>query len=525
MAIVLDKHITAQINVKVFILPPVSTSNLEFAPSAPAKVTIRVSLMSTCKTATGDVRGYLLCACLHLCQPWDHETWWLRYTALRRQESGMALHRLNRRKFLGMAGTVPFARPQRGAEKPVRIGVVGVGSRGTALVRILLHFPEVEIPAICDINQENLNRARALVEKSGRKAAEGYSRGPEDFRRLVERDDLDAVITATPWQWHTPVCIAAMKAGKYAATEVPAAITLEECWDLVNTSEQTGRSCMLLENDCFGRGALMALNLVEQGILGEIVYCQGGYDHDIRAGIIREGKLRWRALHAVKRNGNLYPTHPIGPIAWWIKINRGNRFTYLTSMSSKSRGLNAFITKTYGPDHPYAKRRFANGDVNVSLIMTEDGVVVTLTHDTQLPRPYSDSGMTSIPLMVLRLQGTEGIFQGSMDRIYIEGRSPKAHAWEDAAPYYRQYDHPLWQALGTAAQGAEHGGEDYVILHQFVRAVRLGIQTPIDVYDAATWSAIGPLSERSVALKSAPVDFPDFTRGKWKTPRPIDLGV
>jgi predicted dehydrogenase len=424
-----------------------------------------------------------------------------------------------------MAGAAGIVRSASSAEKPVRIGMVGVGNRGTGLVRNLLHIPGVEIPAICDINEANLKNAQALVEKAGRKVPEGYSKGLEDFRRLVAREDLDAVMTATPWEWHTPVCVAAMKAGKYAASEVPAAVTLEECWELVNTSEQTGRPCMLLENDCFGRGALMALNLVEQGILGEIVYCQGGYDHDIRSGIIRNGELRWRAVHATKRNGNLYPTHPIGPIAWWTNINRGNRFTYLTSMSSKSRGLNTYLAKTLGPDNPNAKRKFVNGDVNASLIMTENGVIVTLTHDTQLPRPYSDSGMTSIPLMVLRLQGTEGIFQGSMDRIYIEGRSPKLHTWEDAAPYYRQYDHPLWKALGDTAQGSEHGGEDYVELHQFVRAVRMGIQTPVDVYDAATWSAIGPLSERSVASKSAPVDFPDFTRGKWKQPRRIEIGI
>jgi len=293
----------------------------------------------------------------------------------------------------------------------------------------------------------------------------------------------------------------------------------------VNTSEQTGMPCMMLENDCFGRGALLALNLVQQGLLGEIVYCQGGYDHDIRAGLLHNGELSWRALHAAKRNGNLYPTHPAGPIAWWAGINRGDRFTYLVSMSSKSRGLNRYLARAFGPDHPNAKRKFANGDVNATLLMTENGVLVTLTHDTQLPRPYSDSGDTNIPLMVLRLQGTDGIFSGSMDRLYIDGRSPQLHKWEDPAPYYKQYDHELWRVLGDVAAESEHGGEDYITLHQFVRAVRNRTQTPVDVYDSAAWSAIGPLSEQSVAKRSAPVDFPDFTRGKWKTPRRVELGV
>jgi predicted dehydrogenase len=429
-----------------------------------------------------------------------------------------------RREFLKLAGAAGIAGSLAGAEKPVRIGLVGVGNRGTGLVKILLDVPGVELRAICDINEEHLQNAQAIVEKAGRRRPEGYSSGPEDFRRLVAREDLDAVVTATPWELHTPIAVAAMKAGKYAATEVPAAITVEQCWELVKTSEQTGMPCMMLENDCFGRGALMALNLVEQGVLGELIHCEGGYDHDIRAGLLRNGELSWRGMHALRRNANLYPTHPIGPIAWWTGINRGDRFTYLTSMSSKSRGLSHYAAKHFGPDNAYAKRQFADGDVNTSLLMTEKGVTVTLNHDTQLPRPYSDSGDTKIPLMVQRLQGTEGIFFGSLEKIYIDGRSPE-HKWEDTGPYYEQYDHFLWKALGEAARTSSHGGEDYVELHQFVRAVRNRIQTPVDVYDAATWSVIVPLSEQSVASKSAAVDFPDFTRGKWKNPRPLNLGL
>jgi predicted dehydrogenase len=431
---------------------------------------------------------------------------------------------LQRRDFLKLAGATGISRGLSGADKSVRIGLVGVGNRGTGLLKILLDLPGVEIPAICDINEEHLQRAQGIVEKAAGKRPEGYASGAEDYLRLVARDDLDAVITATPWELHTPVAVAAMKSGKYAATEVPAAITIAECWELVNTSEQTGMPCMLLENDCFGRGALMALNLVEQGVLGEVVHCEGGYDHDLRAGLLKNGQLSWRGMHALRRNANLYPTHPIGPIAWWTGINRGDRFTYLTSMSSKSRGLSHYAAKHFGPDNMYAKRQFADGDVNTSLIMTERGVTVTLNHDTQLPRPYSDSGDTRIPLMVQRLQGTEGIFFGSLEKIYIDGRSPE-HKWEDTGPYYEQYEHFLWKALGDAARSSSHGGEDYVELHQFVRAVRNKIQTPVDVYDAATWSAIVALSEQSVASKSAAIDFPDFTRGKWMNRRPLNLGV
>ncbi len=246
----------------------------------------------------------------------------------------------DRRTFLKMASAAALSRPVTSAEKTVRVGFVGVGNRGTGLVKILLDLPGVEIPAICDINEEHLRNALALVEKSGRKRPEGYLSGPEDYLRLIARDDLDAVMTAaTLAVSHTGLCCCD-EGRKYAATEVPAALTVDECWQLVNTSEQTGVPCMMLENDCFGRGALMALNLVQQGVLGELIHCEGGYDHDIRAGLLRNGELSWRGMHALRRNANLYPTHPIGPIAWWTGINRGHRFTYLTSMSSKARGLN-----------------------------------------------------------------------------------------------------------------------------------------------------------------------------------------
>lgn len=424
----------------------------------------------------------------------------------------------SRRKFLELAGAAGLTAAAGGAaERPVRIGVVGVGNRGSYLVRNFLDLPGVEIPAICDINESNLDRALGMVEKARSKRPEGYAKGVEDFRRMVTRDDLDAVVTATPWEWHTPVCLAAMKAGKYAATEVPAAITVQECWDLVNTSEQTGKPCMILENVCYFRNVLMVLNMIQQGLLGELLHCEGGYQHDVRSTkIAPNGELKWRGMHAVNNNGNLYPTHPIGPIAWWTGINRGDRFTYLTSMSTKSRGINHYAAQKAGPDHPNAKRKYANGDINTTLIRTENGLTVTLYHDTATPRPYD---------LILRVQGTEGIYSGTLDKVYIEGRSPKADEWEDPAPYYRQYEHPIWKALGPTAQHYGHGGGDYIELHQFVKAVREGTQTPIDVYDAATWSVITPLTEQSVATKSAPVDFPDFTRGKWKTPRPIRIAV
>jgi predicted dehydrogenase len=413
------------------------------------------------------------------------------------------------------------AEHRRDGETPVRVGVVGVGSRGFTHVRTLLDVPGVEIPAICDVNESLVTRSQDLVEQAGRRRPVGYAGGIEDFRRLVERDDLDAVIATGPWEWHTPVCVAAMQTGKYAATEVPAALTVDECWELVDTSEQTGKPCMLLENVCYYRNVMLVLNLIRQGMLGDLLHAAGGYQHDVRgAKIGPTGEVKWRGMHSVARNANLYPTHPIGPIAWWADINRGDRFTYLVSMSSRSRGINRYVAERFGADHPNATREYALGDVNTTLIKTARGLTVTLYHDTQSPRPYD---------LILQVQGTEGIYSGTLDKIYLEGRSPRqgarhqAPVWEDMADYYRQYEHPIWKTLGQTAKQYPHGPADYMELHQFVKAVRSQSQTPIDVYDAATWSVITPLTEQSVASKSAAVDFPDFTRGKWATTKPVDI--
>ncbi|MBN2290276.1 MAG: Gfo/Idh/MocA family oxidoreductase, partial [Candidatus Glassbacteria bacterium] len=399
------------------------------------------------------------------------------------------------------------------AGRPVRLGFVGVGSRGTYLLRTCLDLGGVEVPAVCDIDAGNLEKAQRLVEKSGLKKPEGYSRGPEDFRRMAGRVDLDVVINATPLELHAPVMMAAMEAGKYGATEVPAATTLDECSQLVETSERTGMPCMMLENYCYFRNVMMVLNMVQQGVFGEVIHCETGYQHDTRyVAFGPEGELLWRARYKMERNGNLYPTHAIGPCAWWMDINRGDRFSHLVSMSSKPAGMNEYIIKKFGPDHPSASQQYKIGAVNTTLIRTEKGKTVTLYYDTCLPRPFE---------MIYRLQGTEGIYMGSTDQIYLESRSPQEHTWEDAGSYYGQYEHPMWKALGETARGYSHGGGDYMMLDQLLRAVRNRVPPPVDVYDSAAWSVIGPLSELSVARGSAPVEFPDFTGGAWKTKRPV----
>jgi predicted dehydrogenase len=416
------------------------------------------------------------------------------------------------------------------SSKPVRIGIVGVGNRGTSLLKTLLTIDNVEINALADIDRNRLGQAQSLVEKQAAKRPEGYT-GTEDFRKLVLRDDLDAVITATPWEYHTPVAVAAMRAGKYAATEVPAALTVEQCWELVNTSEATRVPCMMLENVCYFRDMLMILNMVRAGVLGDLLHCEGGYQHDSRAGCFdekgdfdekagdpsqaahRERTQLWYTWHALRRNGNLYPTHPVGPIAQYLNVDRGDRFTHLVSMSSKSLGLNYWVRDKFGPQHPNAKKQFALGDINTTLIKTHNGCTVTLYYDTQAPRPY-DLGF--------RIQGTKGIYQMARDSVYIEGLSPQ-EKWEPLEVYRQKYEHPLWKKLGEAAQQHGHGGSDYLTLYQFIKAVRDKAQPEQDVYDAATWSVISPLSEKSVAEGDVPIEFPDFTRGAWKTRTPVGI--
>jgi predicted dehydrogenase len=413
-----------------------------------------------------------------------------------------------------LAGAVGrSAEPTRTA----RIGIVGVGSRGSGLLRTILQFPNVAVPAVGDILAERAGRAQEIVEQATGDRPQAYTQGERDWERLVERDDLDAVLTATPWQWHAPIMVAAMKAGKYAATEVPAAVTLEECWDLVRTSEETGMPCMMLENVCYHQEALTLLRMVREGLFGDLLHAEAGYQHDCRSLMFTDdGKLSWRGEHSAAKNGNLYPTHPIGPIAQWMDINRGDRFTRIASNSTKAAGLKQYAARKFGPDHPLAQRDYALGDVNTSLLQTAGGRTVTLYFDMNTPRPYD---------LIFRLQGTEGIHMGgAKGGIYLEGKSPSPHAYEPFAPYMQEYAHPLWTALQEQArQHGGHGGSDYVLIHDFLKAVVNRAPLPQDVYDAATWSAITPLSIDSVARNGSAIDFPDFTQGKWQSRPPVPI--
>ncbi|MGW8257943.1 MAG: Gfo/Idh/MocA family protein, partial [Thermoguttaceae bacterium] len=310
---------------------------------------------------------------------------------------------------------------------PVRIGFVGYGGRGAALMNELLKLEGVEIPAVCDIVESKVAKAQEVLTRAGRRKPEGYTRGETDFRRLCERKDLDLVYTATPWKWHVPICLAAMHSGKHAATEVPAALTIEDCWELVDTAEKTGKRCVMLENCCYDRVELMILNMVRKGLLGELVHGECGYLHDLRnIKLSNVGEGLWRLAHSEKRNGDLYPTHGLGPVAQSMNINRGNQFARLVSMGSQSRGLNLFAAKKFGPDSPKARRRYALSDVVTTIIHTVAGQTIVVTHNTDSPRPYSRN---------ILVQGTAGLVRKyPEEKIYIDGRS-KNDAWQSLEAY------------------------------------------------------------------------------------------
>ena len=320
----------------------------------------------------------------------------------------------NRRNFLknsalaGLGGAIaPNLTLASPAKLKARIGLIGVGLRGTVHLHNLLNRDDVEIPAICDIDTERIEIAQSMLEKAGIKKAKAYTESETIYRKLLKRDDLDAVIISTPWLWHFPMAIEAMNARKFVGLEVAGAFSVQNCWNLVNTSEATGVPCMILENACYRRDVMAVLNMVRQGLFGEIIHCHCGYQHDLRAikfqpgvefGEKGQAESKWRTKHSIKRNGELYPTHGVGPIATYLDINRGNRFVSLTSSATKSRGLHDYIFEHGGENHPNAKIKFKLGDIVTTVITCAKGETIVVTHDTNLPRPYS---------LGFRVQGTK----------------------------------------------------------------------------------------------------------------------
>jgi predicted dehydrogenase len=415
------------------------------------------------------------------------------------------------------------------ADTKVKMAIIGVGLRGQNHLDLLLRRNDVDLVAICDIDERMLKSSRDIITKSGKKMPEVFTGDPYAWKNMLKNHSLDGIVIATPWEWHKQMIIGSLDAGiKYVGSEVCIGITLEDHWEVVRAAEKHNAQVMMMENVCYRRDVMAVLNMVRQGLFGELIHLQGGYQHDLREVKFNDGvnpyghgvefgekgfsEAHWRTEHSVRRNGDLYPTHGIGPIAHYANINRGNRFLSLCSFSSKARGLHNHIVKKGGADHPNAKVEFKLGDVVTTSINCANGETILLQHDTNLPRPYS---------LGFRVQGTEGLWMDVNKSLYIQDKSAKSHQWDAAQTWLDKYDHPLWARWSKDASGAGHGGMDFFVVHALVESIKRKIPTPMDVYDAAAWSAITPLSETSIKLGNQTVEFPDFTSGQWMYRKPV----
>lgn len=394
-------------------------------------------------------------------------------------------------------------------ERTLHVALIGLGARGLNGTAHSIHaIDSVEISAICDSNQERLDKGMALMQEFG------YDCTPyTDYRYILDRPDIDAVIVSTSWLSHIPIACDCMRAGKYVGFEVGGAFSLAQCRKLVDVYEETGVPCMMLENISYGRPELAVFNMVRKGLFGELIHAEGGYCHFFETRMV--SKLHengYRAPHYLHRNCDNYPCHGLALPFMALDINRGNRFVSLVSVATKTLGLRNETERVFGANSPESRLDWQLGDVITTILKTAHGQTVTLTLDDQLPRPYSRRGM---------IQGTGGIYMEDGHQIYIDGRSPfnenRGHPiWEPAESYLKEFDHPLWkerEAQGKTAGG--HGGTDSIVIEAFLEAVRNGTNTPLDAYDTATYMAISALSEQSIAEGGSMVFFPDFTDGKW----------
>ncbi|MBI5708632.1 MAG: Gfo/Idh/MocA family oxidoreductase [Armatimonadetes bacterium] len=468
--------------------------------------------------------------------------------------------RINRRQFLGTAGaaalsssalanslgprasdfgpdSISFPEPtpaqnqktMAGYAAPkldkVRVGFIGVGARGSGHVAQMLQIDGVEVKAIADLYPDWAENSANRCVKAGRPKPTIYGPGKDSYKAMLDRDDIDIAIISTPWEEHARMAVDAMNRGKHAFIEVPACVTLDECWQLVETSEKTHKHCMMMENCCYGREELLVLHMARLGLFGELLHGEAAYIHDLRGQMheIERGTGSWRTPHYIKRNGNLYATHGLGPVCQYMGINRGDRMDFLSSVSSNSRVRAQYAKDNFPPDHKWNKAKFICGDINTTIIRTVMGKTIMVQWDEQLPRPYNRLNL---------LQGTRGVFGGYPNRMVIEApkgtqdaqnrllATKSADGWtEDAelGKWFQKYDHPLYTKVKNLPGNlGGHGDMDFIMLWRMVYCLRNGLPLDQDVYDAAAWSAISPLSEVSVARRGRSVDVPDFTRGVWK---------
>lgn len=394
-------------------------------------------------------------------------------------------------------------------------GFIGLGGRGQSMLRELISVDGVKVTAVCDKYDDRANLGAEIVKEKTGEDAQVYL----DYKELLARDDIKGVVVCTTWITHSEIALAAMNAGKHVAIEVGGAASVEECWQLVRKSEETGLNCMLLENCCYDNNEMSIFNMKKLGLLGEIIHLEGGYRHDLRDEIcLGKENRHGRLANFIHRNGEVYPTHQLGPICKLIDINRGNRMLYLCSMSSKARGLNEWIKREKGEDYYLYGTDFNQGDVTTTMIKCANGETITLHHDCSLPRPYSRDYCVQSTKAIYK----EGPFE---DYFYHEDLSEEQHKFADFDIFKEKYEHPLWKQYRVdGLHESGHGGMDFLVLSAFADSVINNKRSPIDVYDTAAWMVITALSEQSVAMGGMPVPIPDFTNGKWIEREPVVRG-
>ncbi|MFT5885954.1 MAG: putative dehydrogenase [Arcticibacterium sp.] len=408
----------------------------------------------------------------------------------------------------------------------VRAAFIGVGARGPGHLKFFASLPNTEVVAISDLYEDNVQKCVKIAEENtGRHQNIKRYHGDENkWKQMLVDVKPDVVFIATNWKNHAPMAIEAMKKGAHAFVEVPIALSLDDMWELVDTSESTQKHCMMMENVNYGREELMYLNMCRMGVVGELLHAEASYIHELRSQMKEEerGTGSWRTPHYAERNGNLYPTHGLGPVAQYMSLGRKeDNFNSLVSFSSPSMGRKLYAEKNYAPDHKWNKLNYKGGDMNTSIIKTTLGRTIMVQWDETSPRPYSRLNL---------IQGTLGTLAGFPTRVALEGGvegvTKSHHEWaegEQLAKVYEKYDHPLYKRLNAVSEKSGHGGMDGLMMYRIVECLQQGLPIDQNVYEGCLWSAVGPLSERSVASGGAPQNFPDFTRGNWKTTKPLGI--
>ncbi|MEE4218205.1 MAG: Gfo/Idh/MocA family oxidoreductase [Xanthomonadales bacterium] len=411
----------------------------------------------------------------------------------------------------------------------VRCALIGVGARGSHHAAQLAQMEGTEIVAVCDLYQDLAEESAAVYREAGKEARHrdvaAYFGGEHEWRKMLEEIRPDAVFISTPWESHAPMAIASMEQGAHAFVEVPLAVTLDQMWAIVETSERTRKHCMMMENVNYGREELMYLNMCRQGVIGDLLHAEAAYIHELRWQMdeVERGTGSWRTPHYAKRNGNLYPTHGLGPVAQYMNLARGeDNFDRMVSFSTPAIGRNAYADKNYPAGHKWNQLDFTGGDMNTSIVKTVLGRTILVQWDETSPRPYSRRNL---------VQGTKGVLAGFPGRAAfdggLEGVTEDHHHWvegEQMERLYEKYEHPLYTRLGALAEKmGGHGGMDFMMLYRIVECLREGTALDQNLYEGCFWSAVGPLSEASVAAEGAPRFFPDFTRNDWKTTRALGI--